>query len=91
MNLEKIINEVIEKRVGEIVDQKSTLGQTDHTVFTPQEAVEFLGGGISYSTLMRECRRGGMPCFHVGKRVYFRRASLIKWIEQQENGIIPEA
>lgn len=58
--------------------------ETDNTVFTAQEAVNFLGGRISYGTLMRECRQGNMPCFHIGQRVYFRKSSLIRWIEEQE-------
>lgn len=84
LNLEKIINDVVEKRVSELKGAKQPILEDNAVVFTPQEAVEFLGGGVSYSTLMRECRRGNMPCFHVGKKVYFRKNSLIQWIENQE-------
>lgn len=85
MNLEKMINDVIEKRVNEILSQQNIVSENDNTVFTPQEAVEFLGGSISYGTIMRECRRGNMPCFHIGSKVYLRKVSLLHWIEDQEN------
>lgn len=84
LNLEKMITEAVEKRVDEILAQKNISSAIDNTVFTANEAVDFLGGSISYGTIMRECRRGNMPCFHIGNKVYLRKSTLIKWIEEQE-------
>lgn len=84
LNLEKLINEAVEKRLNELYGKTASFAENDAVVFTPQEAVEFLGGGISYSTLMRECRKKTIPCFHIGNRVYFRRSSLLEWIKAQE-------
>ena len=84
LNLKQIIRQTVDERINEIIAKKSAPMEMDNTVYTPQEAVEFFGGGISYGTLMRECRQGNIPCFHIGNRVYFRRSSLTKWIEEQE-------
>lgn len=84
LNIEEIIKQTIDERIGEIITNNNVYMESDNTVYTAQEAVDFFGGGISYGTLMRECRQGNIPCFHIGNRVYFRRSSLIKWIEDQE-------
>lgn len=84
LNLEQIIKQTVDERISEIMEKEQVSMETDNTVFTAQEAVNFLGGRISYGTLMRECRQGNMPCFHIGQRVYFRKSSLLRWIEEQE-------
>lgn len=86
LNIEQIIKQTVDERINEIMTKESVPVEMDNTVYTAQEAVEFFGGGISYGTLMRECRQGNVPCFHIGNRVYFRRSSLVRWIEEQEKG-----
>ena len=78
--IEKAIAEAIHEQVVDLVpDYESNM-----EILTPYEAVDFFGGEVSYSTLMRACRCGNIPHFKIGSRVYFRKIKLMEWIEAQE-------
>ena len=41
--------------------------------------------GLSVDTLRRwEARRTGPPCVRAGRKVYYRRTAVEKWLEEQE-------
>lgn len=46
LNLEKLINDAVEKQLNELYGKNASFAENDAVVFTPQEAVEFLGSGI---------------------------------------------
>jgi hypothetical protein len=44
-------------------------------------------GKIVTSWTIRNWRlQGGMPSFSVGKRIFFRRESVLKWLDELEQG-----
>lgn len=83
-DFETMIESVIEKKL-----EKADTNRLDdrEEILSAQDAVEYIGG-ISYGTLLRECRKGTIPCFRIGSRVFIRKKSLISWIEQQEKHAI---
>lgn len=87
--MEKIIKNMIDDAINAAVTPKIETSHPEqphnNSIMTAAETVEFLGGGLSYSTLIRECHRGSIPCFRIGKQFYFRKSSLLEWIEQQEH------
>lgn len=80
------IEKEIRKAVAEQLHDMDTAGYQEDQVLTAYEALEYFGGGLSYATLMRECRKGNIPCFRIGTKVFFRRNKLLEWIRQQEEG-----
>lgn len=52
------------------------------TRMLPLEAADFLG--CKYDKLLQMVRRGELPHYRIGRRVFFTREGLIEWIEQQE-------
>jgi len=42
--------------------------------------------GVSESTLRRwEAERCGPPCIRAGRKIYYRRAAVLNWLEQLED------
>lgn len=42
--------------------------------------------GVSEDTLRRwDVMRSGPPCTRAGRKVFYRRATVIEWLEDQEN------
>lgn len=52
------------------------------TRLSPQEACRLLGCG--YDWLMAMTRKGEIPFFSIGRRKFFTRQALTKWIQDQE-------
>ncbi|NLA11611.1 MAG: helix-turn-helix domain-containing protein [Firmicutes bacterium] len=52
------------------------------TRLLPHEAAEFLGCG--YDKLLQMCRRGLIPHYRIGRRVFFTKEKLVSWIDEQE-------
>lgn len=52
------------------------------TRLNPIEATDFLGCG--YDKLMQMARKGEIPCYRIGRRVFFTKEALAQWIESQE-------
>jgi len=52
---------------------------------TPEAAARYLGG-ISRDNLYRLARKGVVPHFRVGSRIFFNRAVLDEWIRAGGSG-----
>lgn len=84
--IEKAINDKIEEKFDEMAANLKEDVNEDVVMSAP-DILSFLGGSMSYSTLIRQCHQGGIPCFRVGKQFFFRRKSILDWIEKQEKSI----
>ncbi len=58
-----------------------------HRVLNEKELAAELG--LSAWTVRRFRLQGGMPCFWVGGRVFFRLPSVLAWLDKQEQGEQP--
>lgn len=54
----------------------------DRMTMTAKEAAQFVG--VSYWLLLQLVKQKRIPAIHAGKRVLFRKQTLIQWMEQQE-------
>jgi len=45
---------------------------------------EVFEGRVSVGWLYLQVREGKMPCFKAGRRVLFRRSTVLAWLEEQE-------
>lgn len=69
-----------EQLLNQLIKQ-ATAPQSEQDVFlTVPEAADFLK--ISVPTLYGYTQKAEVPCFRKGKRLYFSKKQLIKWIEQ---------
>jgi excisionase family DNA binding protein len=48
----------------------------------PQEAADYIG--CKYDKLMQMVRLKQIPHYRIGKRVFFTKESLEKWVEEME-------
>lgn len=84
----EIENEIRRMVKAAIQDELQNVDVTEEDdVLTAQEAIDLIGGRISYSTIMRECKKGSLPCFKIGSKVFIRKSRLMHWIEDQERNI----
>ncbi len=61
----------------------------DLDVLNARAAAAFLGTHVE--TVRRLARRGGLPCFKVGKDWRFRKEALVRWADGQQTGRSPAA
>jgi len=62
---------------------------TEKTRLLPQEAADFIGCG--YDKLMQMVRLKQVPHYRIGRRVFFTKESLARWIENMERQSIQAA
>ena len=77
---------VLQKRSPSTGSQVQGSVQADPAleVFSIHEAAAFLG--VHEQTVRRLARRGGIPCFKVGRDWRFRREAIFHWTEEQQQG-----
>ncbi|MFZ7120722.1 MAG: helix-turn-helix domain-containing protein [Eubacteriaceae bacterium] len=54
----------------------------DRRTLDGKELAEYLG--VSYWKVMEMARRGQIPCIKIGDRKLFRKETIDKWMDQQE-------
>jgi len=59
--------------------------QVEKTFFTVQELAEYLR--MKPITIYKHASRGDLPGFKVGATWRFKKSSIDRWIEEQENNV----
>lgn len=79
--LEKV--ESLEKRITDMY-----LSNSDRAYLTVAQAAEFLK--LSVPTLYSKVSRGEIPVSKPGKRLYFKKAELLSWINEGRKNVFNE-
>ncbi len=56
-----------------------------------KELEMYLGGKLSYWTLLELAKTGELPHIRIGRRVFFRRQAIDEWLTGLETGSIKQA